>query len=118
MKKILIQNQNNKLACGHFSHITFAPPEGVLKQSQLPIPILVDAGTDIVETNLIALAVIKLREVSSIDTYLAFGIDRTQFMTKFLNDNPGTDADTRIGVYIYQKLTNNVDNQHQTPGNS
>lgn len=110
MKKITIQNQNNKLACPVFSHISFAPPDDVLRESQLPIPVLIQSGSQSIEASLIAMAIIKLREVSSIDTYLAAGVDRSAFMIQFLTDYPGTDADTRVAVYIYKKLTLNVDN--------
>lgn len=117
VKTVKIPNSNNKLACPKFSHISFAPPAEILKESQLPLPVLIQSGSESIAANLIAMAIIKLRELSSIDTYLSAGVDRTTFMTQFLTDNPGTDADTRVAVYIYHKLTPNVNNQQPTTNN-
>lgn len=103
-KTVKINNKINKMACTCFTHISFAPPAGTLMDCDLPIPVIVDNGTDKFNASLIALAVVKLKEISSVDCYMAEGIDRTDFIKKFCLSNPQADADTRLGIYIYRKL--------------
>lgn len=130
MKTILIPNQNNKLAAEIFAHITFSPtiidpikhirvPRGV-PESDLPMLFRIQSPTNSGQSflaNLITFARCRLYDLSSIETYLAAGVEWSVFIKNFMADNPGTTRDTEVAVYIYQKLTPNVDNQQPTPNN-
>ncbi len=115
MKTINIPNQNNKLAADIFGHITFSPtiidpiqhvpaPRGV-PESDLPIAFNIQStGAPVFVANLITFARCKLIDLSSIETYLASGMDRDQFIQKFIAENKTATYHSEVAVYIYQKV--------------
>lgn len=130
MKTIYIPNQNNKLAAEIFGHITFSPtitdpvkhipvPRGI-PESSLPMVFKIQSPTEPEKSfiaNLITFARCRLVDLSSIETYLAAGMERSDFIAKFITENPGATYNSEVAVYIYSKLTQHVDNTTPTTNN-
>lgn len=124
MKTIKIPNQNGKLTAQLFGHISFAPtiidpvkhipvPRGI-PERDLPIAFTIQDPENKVTSftaNLITFARCKLIDLSSIETYLASGMERNEFIQKFISENPSCNYQSDVAVYIYEKLTPTVNNR-------
>ena len=105
MKTIKLPNHNNKLSCEVFAHIAIAPQQKI-SQDKFPMAFTIEQA-DNKENNFIAdlltFARSRLMDLSSIDTYLCSGMERTKFIEWFLDNNKGTTYFTEVAVYIYKK---------------
>ena len=105
MKILHITNENGKLSNSVFAHITFAPKEGI-PESNLPMDFLIQDPANYKNSfaaKLITFARCKLKHLSSIETYLSAGIDRSAFIQNFIILNKSATYDSDIAVYIYKK---------------
>lgn len=97
---------NGKFNCRYFTHIDHAPTRPI-PESELPMQLLIedsDNPANAVKAKLITLARCSLGTLSSIDTYLASGMERAAFLNKFYSNNPAANHNTPIAIYVYEKV--------------
>lgn len=105
MKTLKLPNHNNKLLCDVFAHIAPAPATKI-SADKFPMPFTIvqaDNKELSFKAQLLTLARCRLMDLSSIETYLCGGMDRTKFIHWFLDDNKGTTYFTEVAVYVYKK---------------
>lgn len=116
MNTVKLPNQNNKLQNNVFAHISFAPAQKIM-QSNLPVPVIIqEQGNDEnkFDAQLVTMVRSRLMDLSSIETYLAAGMERTKFIHWFMDNNKNATYKTEVAVYIYIKLKSNE--QHINEG--
>lgn len=105
MKTIKLPNHNNKLSCDVFAHIGIAPLKKI-SEDEFPMEFKIEQ-VDNKENNfaaeLLTFARCRLMDLSSVETYLCAGMDRTKFIHWFMDNNKGVEYTTDVAVYIYKK---------------
>lgn len=97
----LPNNANNRLSCEYFSYINLAPPERI-KESELVQQFRIEVKDGSVEpfvAERITFARLKLCDISEMDTYLAAGIGRDEFILTF-----GSQKEVEVAIYIFRRI--------------
>ena len=98
-----IENENNKFSCNVFSHITLAPPQ--FSDNRLIGKVFfIEHNDQRIHVQLIDYEVVKFLFMESMYTLPSCALTESEWKKMFLKKYPNTTDQTRIGIYVYQRI--------------
>lgn len=106
-KRLVLQNDNNKLACSCFLQIHFAPPRRI-SESELSQVYEVDYNGDILLVEMAGMVRMPFSSISSVFTLPATGKESEQWRKEWNKQYPSTTDATSMAVYMYRRVMGDV----------
>ena len=107
IRRLVLENDNNRLSCNVFAQITLAPPPMAVTGEPANLigkKFFIELAGEKVYVELVDYEVNAFMWITNMYTLLTSGLEEKEWKENFKKKFPSTNDYTRMAVYLYKKI--------------